>query len=244
MVTSCGDHMLIPTPRKSLYSKYIKRFLDVLLSGLAIVLLSPVLVVISILELVFHGLPIMYVSQRPGKGGKLFSLFKFRSMTNQKDQDGNLLPAPQRVTKFGHYIRRFSLDELAGLFNIFIGDMSIIGPRPLLVDYLPLYNERHRYRHAVRPGLVCLNVDSCDQISSSTWTWNDQFENDIYYVENVSFLLDLKIVMKALKAVFIGSDMRTNAGRARFDGTNLHETRSSFEIEQGGTYSIRNDTIK
>jgi lipopolysaccharide/colanic/teichoic acid biosynthesis glycosyltransferase len=231
--------LLIPKPRKTIYSNYIKRLLDIVFSGLAIIFLSPVLIVMSFLELVFHGSPIMYVSLRPGKDGKLFPLLKFRSMTNQKDQDGKLLPAPQRITSFGRFIRRFSLDELTGFFNVFVGHMSIIGPRPLDVEYLPLYNERHRYRHAVRPGLVCLKVDDNERISSSNWTWYDQFENDIYYVENVSFVLDLKNCIKAVKVVFWGSDMRTNAGRVSFDGNNLHETRSSHEIEQEKVSLIR-----
>ena len=109
--------------------------------------------------------------------------------------------------------------------------MSVIGPRPLLVDYLPLYSERHRYRHSVRPGLVCLRINSDDRISTDTWTWNDQFENDIFYVENVSMLLDIKMMAKAIKVAFAGSDMRTNANRARFTGDNLKETRTKREIE-------------
>ena len=222
----------IPKPRKSFYTKYIKRLLDIIISGIAILLLSPFFLVIIILELIYHGKPVIYKSKRPGKDGVLFDLLKFRSMTNECDGNGKLLPAADRVTPFGRILRRYSLDELAGLFCIFTGKMSIIGPRPLLTEYLPLYNERHKYRHSVRPGLVCLKLDGNDKISTNTWTWYNQFENDIFYVENVSFLIDVKMIIKAFEAVFIGSDMRTNADRVRFNGTNLYETRPKHEVDR------------
>ncbi len=221
----------IPTPKVSFYTKYVKRFLDIILSGMAIIVLSPVYIIIALLELIYHGRPIMYKSKRPGKDGELFDLLKFRSMTNECDETGKLLPAADRVTPFGRVLRRFSLDELAGFFCIFMGKMSIIGPRPLLTEYLPLYNERHKYRHSVKPGLVCLKIDGNDKISTNTWTWYNQFENDIFYVENVSFLVDVKMVLKAVKAVFVGSDMRTNADRVRFNGYNLYETRPKHEVD-------------
>ena len=221
----------IPKPKVSFYTKYIKRVLDIILSGMAIVVLSPVYLVISILELIYHGRPIMYKSKRPGKDGELFDLLKFRSMTNECDETGKLLPAADRVTPFGRVLRRLSLDELAGLFCVFTGQMSIIGPRPLLTEYLPLYNERHKYRHSVRPGLVCLKIDGNEKISTNTWTWYNQFENDIFYIENVSFLVDVKMVLKAFKAVFVGSDMRTNADRVKFNGHNLYETRPKHEVD-------------
>ena len=222
----------IPKPRKSFYTKYIKRLLDIIISGIAILLLSPFFLVIIILELIYHGKPVIYKSKRPGKDGVLFDLLKFRSMTNECDGNGKLLPAADRVTPFGRILRHYSLDELAGLFCIFTGKMSIIGPRPLLTEYLPLYNERHKYRHSVRPGLVCLKLDGNDKISTNTWTWYNQFENDIFYVENVSFLIDVKMIIKAFKAVFIGSDMRTNADRVKFNGTNLYETRPKHEVDR------------
>jgi undecaprenyl phosphate N,N'-diacetylbacillosamine 1-phosphate transferase len=221
----------IPIPKTTTYTKYIKRVMDILLSGCAILVLSPVLITVSILELIFHGWPIFYVSKRPGKDEKLFDMLKFRSMTNERDKDGKLLDSELRITPFGRLLRRSSIDELAGLFCVFTGKMSVIGPRPLLVDYLPLYSERHRYRHRVRPGLVCLRINGNDRISTDTWTWYDQFENDIFYVENVSMLLDIKMIMKAIKVAFAGSDMRTNAKRVRFNGENLKETRTKHEIE-------------
>lgn len=221
----------IPTPKESFYTKCIKRLLDIVISGMAIIVFSPIYLIIAVLELIYHGRPIMYKSKRPGKDGELFDLLKFRSMTNECDETGKLLPAADRVTPFGRVLRRLSLDELAGLFCVFMGKMSIIGPRPLLTEYLPLYNERHKFRHSVKPGLVCLKIDGNDKISTNTWTWYNQLENDIFYVENVSFLVDVKMVFKAFKAVFVGSDMRTNADRVRFNGKNLYETRPKHEVD-------------
>lgn len=220
----------IPTPKNSIYSKYIKRFLDIVLSGAAIVVLSPFLLIIAVLELIYHGSPIFYVDKRPGKDGKIFDMYKFRSMTNECDENGKLLHPSKRITPFGRFIRRFSIDELAGLFNVFNGTMSIIGPRPLMVDYLPLYNERHQYRHYVRPGLACWKLGGSDKLTSETWTWNAQFENDIYYIENVSFWLDVKMVLKTVKVIFSKSEMRTNSDRVKFNGENLNETRSRSQI--------------
>ena len=223
-------HTEKPTPRRTFYSKYIKRLLDIVLSGLAILVLSPVLLIICVLELICHGRPVFYVDQRPGLNGEIFGLYKFRSMSNACDADGKLLHPSKRITKFGRFLRRTSLDELAGLFNILNGTMSIIGPRPLMKDYLPLYSERHQYRHSVRPGLACWKLGGTNQLTSATWTWNAQFESDIYYVENVSFLLDVKMVLKTVKVVFSRSEMRTNSDRIKFDGKNLLETRSRHEI--------------
>lgn len=220
----------IPTPRNSIYTKYIKRLLDVILSGGAILVLSPVLLIIAAMELVYHGTPVVYVDQRPGKDGKIFKLFKFRSMTNERDETGKLLHPSKRITPFGRFLRRTSLDELAGLFNVFNGTMSIIGPRPLMVDYLPLYNQRHAYRHYVRPGLACWDLRSAEKLTSSTWTWNVQFESDIYYIENVSFWLDVRMVIRTLQVLFGGSEFRTNSNRIKFDGNNLNETRSRTQI--------------
>lgn len=223
-------HTEIPIPRKTFYTRFGKRFLDIVLSGLAILVLSPVLLTICILELIYHGRPIFYVDERPGLNGKIFGLYKFRSMTNERDENGKLLHPSKRITKFGRFLRRTSLDELAGLFNIFNGTLSIIGPRPLMKDYLPLYSERHQYRHAVRPGLACWKLGGTDKLTSSEWTWNAQFESDIYYVENVSFWIDVKMVFKTIKVVFSKSEMRTNSDRIKFDGENLLETRSRSEI--------------
>ena len=229
-----SDHMEIrtdiPTPKDSFYTRYGKRFLDIVLSGSAILVLSPFLLVICILELIYHGRPVFYVDRRPGKDGKIFNLYKFRSMTDECDETGELLHPSERITPFGRFIRRYSIDELGGLFNILNGTMSIIGPRPLMVDYLPLYNERHKYRHAVRPGLACWDLQSDGELTSASWTWNAQFESDIYYVENVSFWLDVKMILKTFQVVLRRSEMRTNSDRVKFNGHNLTETRTRSQV--------------
>lgn len=217
----------IPKVKKTFYSTVVKRFLDLTISGFALLILSPLLLLVCFLELCFHGSPVIYKTRRPGKDGKIFNLYKFRSMTNERGSDGYLLPESQRLTKFGHFIRKTSIDELAGLFNIFKGDMSIVGPRPLLVEYLCYYSPRHAMRHAVRPGLALQRIVDT---GSKTWTWRDQFENDIWYVENVSFVVDVKMVLAIIKAVFRASDYRAKDTRVAFDGTNLDETRGRDEL--------------
>ena len=217
----------LPIVKKTIYSTVIKRILDIVLSGITLIVLSPLLLVVCALELYFHGRPIIYNTKRPGKDGKIFNLYKFRSMTNERGEDGYLLPEEKRLTKFGHFIRKTSIDELAGLVNIFKGDMSIVGPRPLLVEYLQYYTPRYAMRHAVRPGLALQRIIDT---GSHTWTWRDQFENDIWYVENVSFFVDVQMVFAIFKAVFKASDYRAYDTRVAFDGTNLDETRSRKEV--------------
>lgn len=208
----------IPKVKRSVYTVFVKRALDILLSGLAIVILSPLLLVIAILELIFHGRPILFAQERPGIHGKIFKVCKFRSMTNETDRNGELLPGEQRLTAFGRFIRRFSLDELPELFCIFTGKMSIIGPRPLLVRYLPLYTPRHMMRQEVRPGLACVPLKKI-----KTWTWNDQFENDIWYIENCSFLVDVKMIFAVAKEAIVGADYRADDTREEFNGQNLYQ---------------------
>ncbi len=220
----------VPTPKSTLYSRYIKRLLDIIISGTAILCISPVLLIIVVLELIYHGSPVFYIDKRPGKDGKIFNMYKFRSMTNECDENGKLLHPSKRITPFGRFLRKTSLDELAGLFNVFNGTMSIIGPRPLMVDYLPLYNERHKHRHDVRPGLACWNLNGSNKLTSKSWTWNAQFESDIYYIENVSLLLDIKMVIKTIQVVFTKSEMRANSDRVKFNGENLNETRTRTEL--------------
>ena len=215
-------------PVKSFYSIVVKRFLDIVLSGIAIICLSPILVILSILELIFHGKPIIYATKRPGKNGKLFKMYKFRSMTNEVGEDGWLLPEEKRLTSFGRFIRKTSLDELPELFNILRGDMSIIGPRPLLVEYLDYYSPRHSMRHAVRPGFACFRIVHTE---STTWTWGEQFENDIWYVEHVSFLTDVRMIFAIIKEVFKASDVRANDNRPPFTGDNLDDIRSKDELD-------------
>ena len=157
-----------------MYAKYIKRILDFILSLLAIIILSPVMLIIYILVRIKLGKPAIFKQQRPGKNEKIFTLYKFRTMTDEKDEDGNLLPDEKRLTKFGKMLRSTSLDELPELFNILKGDMAIVGPRPLLVEYLKLYNDEQRKRHNVRPGLTGLAQVSGRNLIS----WQDRFEKE------------------------------------------------------------------
>lgn len=210
----------IPVIKNTLYLKFLKRCFDILFSGIAIVIVSPIYLLIILLELKFHGRPIMYASKRPGKDEKIFSIYKFRSMTNETDENGELLPEEERLTKFGRFIRKTSIDELPELFNIFKGDMSIIGPRPLLVEYLPLYSKRHRCRHKVKPGLACLRIVNME---SGTWTWRDQFENDIWYIEHISLWTDVRMIFAIIKKIFAKDEKREIGNRVQFNGHNLDE---------------------
>lgn len=208
---------ILPRPKKSFYSVCIKRILDIVLSGVAIVILSPLLLVIGVLELVFHGWPIIYKQKRTGLNGEEFYIHKFRSMTNETGKNGELLADDKRLTSFGRMLRRFSIDELPELFSIFAGKMSIIGPRPLLPKYLDRYTQRHRMRLSVRPGLALVSLKPL-----KTWSWNDQFENDIFYIENISFLLDVRMLFAVAKEALRGSEYRVEATREEYMGDNLN----------------------
>ena len=184
--------------KMKLYEKCLKRVFDFVLSLIAIICLSPVMLITAILVRIKLGSPVIFRQERPGKDEKIFAMYKFRTMTDEKDAVGNLLPDEIRLTKFGKILRSTSLDELPELFNIMKGDMSIIGPRPLLVEYLPRYNEEQRHRHDVRPGLSGLaQVNGRNAIS-----WEEKFEYDLKYIENISFLNDCKIIIKTIKSVF------------------------------------------
>lgn len=173
-----------------MYRNGVKRFLDLMLSLMGIIVLSPILLILWILVRVKLGSPVLFHQERPGRHEKIFKLYKFRSMTDERDAEGNLLPDEVRLTKFGKILRSTSLDELPELFNILKGDMSLIGPRPLLVRYLPYYTEEERHRHDVRPGLTGLaQVNGRNALG-----WEDRFRYDLYYVERLSFLMDLKII--------------------------------------------------
>ena len=175
-----------------MYKNCIKRLLDILLSLIGIILLCWLYLILFILVRVKLGSPVLFRQQRPGKNEKIFTLYKFRTMTDARDENGNLLPDEVRLTAFGKMLRSTSLDELPELFNILKGDMSLIGPRPLLVKYLPLYNEEQKHRHDVRPGLTGLaQVNGRNAIS-----WEKKFEYDVEYVRNLSFLLDCRILLQ------------------------------------------------
>ena len=180
-----------------MYRKYIKRLLDIIISLCGIIVLSPVYLILGVLVRVKLGTPVIFKQDRPGKDEKVFQLYKFRSMTDERDKNGNLLPDEVRLTPFGKKLRSTSLDELPELFNILKGDMSLIGPRPLLVRYLPRYNESQRHRHDVRPGLTGLaQINGRNAI-----TWEKKFEYDVEYVNKLSFALDVRIFMGTVRAV-------------------------------------------
>ena len=173
--------------------------MDFILSLIAIIILSPVLLVVAILVRIKLGNPIIFKQDRPGLNEKIFTIYKFRTMTDERDEQGELLPDSVRLTKFGRFLRSTSLDELPELFNILIGDMSIVGPRPLLIEYLPLYNEKQKHRHDVRPGLSGLaQVNGRNAIS-----WDDKFDLDVEYVNKMNFIFDWKIILLTLKKVFV-----------------------------------------
>ena len=180
-----------------MYRLFFKRFLDFILSLIAIIFLSPIYLIVAMLVRVKLGSPVIFKQERPGKDEKIFKMYKFRSMTSETDEEGNLLPDEVRLTSFGKKLRATSLDELPELFNILKGDMSIIGPRPLLVNYLPLYNGFQKHRHDVKPGLTGLA-----QVSGrNTLSWEDKFKKDVEYTKEYSFLLDTKILFMTMKAV-------------------------------------------
>lgn len=203
--------------KRGFYERFVKRLIDILLSGLALILLSPLLLIVAILVRTKLGSPVIFCQERPGKDEKIFKLHKFRTMTDARDEQGNLLPDEVRLTRFGRILRATSLDELPELWDIFRGKMSIVGPRPLLVRYLPLYNERQHHRHDVMPGLTgWAQVNGRNAIS-----WEEKFELDLWYVEHISFATDVKIiwltVKKVLKKEGISSD--TSATMEAFTGT-------------------------
>lgn len=200
-----------------MYRNGIKRILDFILSLIAIIVLSPVMLVVAVLVRIKLGSPVLFKQQRPGKDEKIFRMYKFRTMTDEKDAEGRLLPDEKRLTRFGKMLRSTSLDELPELFNILKGDMSIVGPRPLLVAYLPLYNERQKHRHDVRPGFTGLaQVNGRNSI-----TWEEKFEWDVRYVEHVTFLEDCRIILKTVKVVLAreGISSDTSATMEAFTGT-------------------------
>ena len=183
--------------KQGFYEKYVKRPQDFCCALAAIIVLSPVMAVTTLLVRLKLGAPVIFKQERPGLSGKIFTLYKFRTMTDEKDADGNLLPDEVRLTKFGKLLRSTSLDELPELFNILNGDMSVVGPRPLLVRYLPLYNEHQARRHEVRPGFTgYAQVHGRNAIS-----WEEKFDLDVEYVDHVTFLGDWKIIFRTVKTV-------------------------------------------
>lgn len=201
-----------------MYKRFFKRPIDILCALLAITVFSWLYIIVAILVRIKLGSPVLFKQERPGKDGKIFKLYKFRTMTDEKDENGELLPDDVRLTKFGRFLRKTSLDELPEAFNILKGDMSVIGPRPLLVEYLPLYNEHQQRRHEVRPGLTGLaQVNGRNAIS-----WEEKFDLDVEYVDNITFWGDLKLVFKTVWCAFVkksGISSENHATMEKFTGT-------------------------
>lgn len=192
-----------------MYRKYIKRLLDIVISLTALVVLSPVLLIVAILVRCKLGSPVIFHQQRPGYNEKIFKLCKFRTMTDERDENGELLPDAVRLTKFGRMLRATSLDELPELWNILKGDMSIIGPRPLLVSYLPYYTEEEKLRHTVRPGLTGLA-----QVSGrNLLDWDKRFATDVKYVKNLTFAMDVRIFFLTIKKVFVRENIEVDTNQ-------------------------------
>ncbi len=213
--------------KKGFYEKYVKRPQDFLCALLACFVLSPVLLMVAILVRFKLGSPVLFAQERPGLNGKIFKLHKFRTMTNAKDENGAPLPDEVRLTPFGKALRATSLDELPEIFAILTGKMAVCGPRPLLVKYLPLYNERQARRHEVRPGFTGLaQVNGRNSI-----TWEDKFELDVQYVDNITFLGDWKIVFKTLLTVIKreGISSTTSATMEEFKGSKATEAQENAE---------------
>ncbi len=203
------------------YEKCIKRLLDFILALIAIIVLSPVMLITAILVRIKLGSPVLFTQDRPGLNTKVFKLYKFRSMTDAKDENGNLLPDKERLPEFGKKLRSTSLDELPELFNILKGDMSIVGPRPLLVKYLPRYNEHQARRHEVRPGFTGLaQIHGRNSI-----TWEEKFDWDVRYVDKITFLGDLKIILMTVGTVLshTGINAEGNVTMEEFMGTENKE---------------------
>ena len=212
-----------------IYERFFKRFLDIFCSLMALIFLGWLLLIVAILVRVKLGSPVLFKQERPGKNEKIFKLYKFRTMTNEKDENDKLLPDNVRLTKFGRFLRKTSLDELPEIINILKGDMSIIGPRPLLVEYLPRYNEEQKHRHDVRPGLSgYAQVNGRNELS-----WEDKFKMDVYYVNHITFMLDLKILFQTVFKAFIkqeGISSQTSATMEVFMGTEKSEIESEKEL--------------
>ena len=209
----------------SFYALVIKRIMDFGLSLIALIVLSPILLITAVMVRIKLGSPVIFKQERPGKNEKKFTLYKFRSMSDARDKNGKLLPDTVRLTKFGRILRSTSLDELPELVNILKGDMSIVGPRPLAVSYLPYYTNREKHRHDVRPGLTGLaQVNGRNSIS-----WDDKFKYDIKYIKKMSLMYDLKIIFLTVKKVFV----REGIGQGEQHPGNLYDVRKDWLDSDG-----------
>ena len=202
-----------------MYKRFFKRILDFIISLMALICLSPILLVVTIwLHFANKGAGAFFLQERPGKDAKIFKIIKFKTMTDERDTDGNLLPDAQRLTKAGQFVRSTSIDELPQLINVLKGDMALIGPRPLLVQYLPLYSAEQARRHDVRPGIT--GWAQCHGRNAISWT--EKFKLDVWYVDNVSFKTDINIIFTTIKKVIVrdGISQEGNATMEVFNGEN------------------------
>jgi len=202
----------------NLYPRVLKSLIDIIVSFFLLILLSPVIIFLVILLFIFNSKQIFFIQKRPGKNEKIFGLIKFKTMNDRRDEFGNLFPDSERLTKVGKFIRKFSLDELLQFINVLKGDMSLIGPRPLLIEYLPLYNDRQKKRHNVKPGITgWAQVNGRNAIS-----WQKKFELDVWYVENISFVVDIKIFWLTIKKIILrdGINQKGEATVNYFKGNN------------------------
>ncbi len=206
-----------------IYRRFVKRLLDVLVAGGLLAVLWPVFLVLMLLVRVKLGSPVFFHQDRPGRDEKIFRLYKFRSMTDERDADGKLLPDSVRLTKFGRLLRRTSLDELPELWNIFKGDMSLIGPRPLLVEYLPWYTEEERLRHTVRPGLTGLAQAS----GRNFLDWDKRLAKDVEYVRHLSFLMDVKVIFLTIKTILVPENVAVDTNAAEGNLAEIRRKRQS-----------------
>lgn len=213
-------------PKVSFYSKYTKRLLDLAISVPIFIFLIPIYVILGTATYFDVGTPIFFKQKRTGKDGKHFYLIKFRNMTNKKDASGILLPPNQRVTRFGMFVRKYSLDELLNFWSVIKGDMSLIGPRPLPAIFDERISIRHKYRTAVRPGLECPSIDGDNKIR----LYQEQFENDIWYVENISFVTDVKLVFALFRMVFNFKERSDHASVGGGDLVGYDENGRAFSM--------------
>lgn len=201
-----------------MYRNFFKRVIDIIVSASGLLILSPLILILIIILIISNKGKAFFVHERPGKDGKVFKLLKFKSMTDEKDENGEFLEHHLRVTKVGDFIRKLSLDEIPQLINVLKGDMSLIGPRPLLVDYLPLYNDYQRQRHKAKPG-----ISGWAQVNGrNTISWDQKFDLDVWYVNNISFKTDFKILLLTIKKVLLKEDINASANlnMPRFEGNN------------------------
>lgn len=208
---------MISSKQNGIYNRFIKRSFDIVLSLVALTVLSPIYIIVALLVKTNLGSPVVFKHRRPGLNEEIFSMYKFRTMTNEKDEDDNLLPNHLRHTKFGKILRSSSLDELPELINVLKGEMSLVGPRPLLIDYLDLYNDEQKKRHNVRPGLT-----GYAQVNGrNTISWEEKFEYDLFYVNNVSLALDVKILFMTIAKIIKSSDINADEKTTmkRFEGS-------------------------